>query len=72
MTIEERAKQKLEEIRSLFGQGKIDGLSSYAQGIAAGTQQVLLWLLDPHEWMDPIKTIPALNCDEAPNKLQPT
>jgi len=65
--MEERIKQKRDEISKLYEEGKIEPLSEFARGMASGIQQTLSWLTDPAVWMDSVKAIPGLKADVAPD-----
>lgn len=57
--MEERTKEKLEEIRAIYDQVEDEKFASFGCGILAGINQTLLWLLESDDWAEPISTIPS-------------
>lgn len=57
--MEERIRQKLEEIKTLYDEGQDEKFTAFGSGILAGVNQTLLWLLEPADWAEPLSTIPG-------------
>jgi len=57
---EERLRQKLDEIEDIYSRSANEDLLTFEQGVLAGISQVLLWILSPDDWAEPLSTISGL------------
>ena len=55
--IDERAAELKRDIDAIRGSDALDDCTQWSQGIAAGIQQTVAWLLEPDLWSHPLDTI---------------